>query len=384
MATITKRWNEPKKNQPGCWKWTAQVRMGGQHSTKTFADKIEARKWADKVEENIRSGKSVGAGLHTLEDLIDFFTKTELKPPRYKDTAHKKIKAHWAWWVAQFGENTLLANITKERIGDAVSGLKLGTNSLSRKKLEGATVNKYLDSLSVLLEVAAMKLYWIDENPIRKVPKEEVGESRKRWLTEAEQKTLLTTALQKSTRGAGPRLWLWIKTALSTGARAAEIAQLTWSDIDFANNQITIRGTTNEIGFEGEVDPDEAEYDAVAGGTKTKLTRVVLLHPEVKAALEKLKKGDVVPVDIFGSFPKKPYLAAIRNSGLRHGKGGRSGRIVFHTLRHTCATMLAKSGAEAYDLQQYMGWKTQSMADRYVHKTGHLSPRLRDIVNVLL
>jgi len=41
-------------------------------------------------------------------------------------------------------------------------------------------------------------------------------------------------------------------------------------------------------------------------------------------------------------------------------------RIVFHSIRHTVATQLAKS-LNLKDLMEVLGWRTVTMAMRYVH-----------------
>ena len=66
------------------------------------------------------------------------------------------------------------------------------------------------------------------------------------------------------------------------------------------------------------------------------------------------------------NFYKRVYLTALEKAGIKD--------IVWHTLRHTCASRLVMAGVDIRTVQEIMGHKTLAMTMRYSHLSGdHLT-----------
>ena len=72
------------------------------------------------------------------------------------------------------------------------------------------------------------------------------------------------------------------------------------------------------------------------------------------------------------NFYKRIYLPALAKAGIEG--------VVWHTLRHTCASRLVMAGVDIRTVQEIMGHKTLAMTMRYSHLSGeHLSQAVNRI-----
>lgn len=134
-----------------------------------------------------------------------------------------------------------------------------------------------------------------------------------------------------------------------TGCRFGEAAGLKWKDVDFSVGDATFENTKN--------------------GT----SRTIPLPDSLLDFLNELRSQSPIAGHVFlngvGSpytQPPQPFRDTVADLGLNEGRGKRD-RVVFHTLRHTAATRLAKAGTSLPDLQALGGWKSPVMALRYAH-----------------
>lgn len=82
-------------------------------------------------------------------------------------------------------------------------------------------------------------------------------------------------------------------------------------------------------------------------------------------------------------FPDKngKVMAGVSNSfkdtvnelGFNDGITDRRQKLVFHSLRHTCASWLVMSGVDLYVVKEILGHASIAMTERYSHlRPGHL------------
>ena len=137
------------------------------------------------------------------------------------------------------------------------------------------------------------------------------------------------------------RLHPLIVIALNTGMRQAEIAGLTWPQIDWERNLIYVINT------------------------KDAHDRTIPMNAVVKDLLLRLwRNREADNPRIFTVSAKKVSLSFARLTE-------RSGIVDFHfhDLRHTFATRLAEAGTDAFTLAALLGHRTLSMTARYTHPT---------------
>lgn len=119
-----------------------------------------------------------------------------------------------------------------------------------------------------------------------------------------------------------------------SGARIGEARHVTWADVNFARNEIQIKG-----------DPET--------GTKNSEVRSVPMIPELQEMLQKMrKKRSREPMD-------KPVMRVgeCQNSMNRAAKIARMDRITHHDLRHLFATICIESGVDIPTVSRWLGHK---------------------------
>jgi integrase len=137
------------------------------------------------------------------------------------------------------------------------------------------------------------------------------------------------------------RLYAVVLLALTTGARRGELEALKWGDVDLQQRVAHVGRSKN-------------------GDAKT--------LPLTEAVVEQLEPFQGPPAAFVFASDRKPSKAyafeqrwqeALREAKLRG--------VVFHTLRHTCASYLAQSGASLVEIADLLGHRDLKMTRRYSH-----------------
>ena len=230
------------------------------------------------------------------------------------------------------GEGTKIKDITpgkmegyqKQRLADP-SPVHPGKN------ITPCEVNKEVTALKVIFN-RAIKHDKLKHNPIAHVKRLPENNIRQRVLTSDEFAALLNAC--------EPHLKPIIQIAYHMGMRRDEIVRLTWSEVDLRKGFIRL--------------PAER--------TKTDNSRIIPLHPDVRATLEKLPRGLHTnraflrygqPFDeIKHSFQSACEKAKIEN-------------FTFHDLRHCALNNLRKAGNDYFKIMAMSGHKTISVFKRY-------------------
>jgi integrase len=190
------------------------------------------------------------------------------------------------------------------------------------------------------------------------VPKE--IEHEPKILNENEVKKLIQSSK-------GSDFYLPVLLAVGLGLRRGEVLGLSWSDIDFNRNTITIKQAVS-IDYDGKI---------FLKPPKTKTSRRTLAaHPEQIRALKDYKKNHkskVIPLyqgkDLIFCTEQgtplcprrfsKEFSCFIAETGLDI--------ITFHELRHTFATILAKHNRATEDISSLLGHTSVAMTKKYMH-----------------
>ena len=231
--------------------------------------------------------------------------------------------------------------------------------------LSGNTVKHYHANIRKALQYA-MKTDIIPSNPADKVDLPKIEEYNPNFYTSDEVKTLLNEVI-------GTKLEIPVMIDCFYGFRRSEVIGLKWSAIDFENKTITINHTITQSN--GKL--------IIRDKTKTKSSKRTLpLEPIVESFLLELKEKqeknkelcgnsynqewlEYICVDVCGNLIRPDYVT---ETFLKLLKKKNLKQIRFHDLRHTCASILLKNGANMKEIQAWLGHSTyNTTADIYAH-----------------
>lgn len=340
MATI-------RKLTTGTWQAIIR-RKGHPPKSQTFPTRKDAAEWARRIEGDIAHGRSHGpAHAHRLNELITEYTAGPLQRQRAKKDRARLIGV----WRDALGD-CLLAEITPDRIAAVLRAYaerpieqrirRAGKVTTERRKRSSQSVRHLHTTLSALLEFGRLDLHWLADNPARSTRRAAAAPARIRWLTD-EQRAALLQACRESQN---PDLYLVVLLALTSGARQAEILNLRWSQIDWAQRC--------------------AWLDAEA--TKTAEPRAM---PLTAAVIEELRKRPrPLRIDhVFASPTKRGQPRNCRQAWAVARKRAGLADFRFHDLRHSAATELLRAGVDSRVVAAVLGHKTMAMMKRYAHVT---------------
>ena len=229
----------------------------------------------------------------------------------------------------------------------------------------GNTVKHYHANIRKALQYA-MKTDIILSNPADKVDLPKIEEYKPKFYTSDEVKTLLNEVI-------GTKLEIPVMIDCFYGFRRSEVIGLKWSAVDFENDTITIDHTITQSN--GKL--------IIRDKTKTKSSKRTLpLEPIVKSFLIELKEKQKNNRELCGDSYNKDYLEyiCVDNCGniirpdyvtetfLKLLKRKNLKIIRFHDLRHTCASILLKNGANMKEIQAWIGHSNyNTTANLYAH-----------------
>ncbi len=246
-------------------KYQAPVR-GKDHPDqwRTFRRLTDAKRWAQRVEENIERGEFIADGLARrtlLSEVVLLVTNRapltdELgepilaaegqqviggnpgfldAPPRDQEKAIAKLD----WWVRTLGDPTLDRLLDGRLIREGLMMLRAGA-SPSGKAVSPTTANRYRAGIRGALSYA-VEHRMIPHNPAKGM-KGSREPQRKRRLDDTERKRLL----EASDRASDRRLYPLLLLALASGGRRGELLGLRWSDLDFERSRVQFLDTKNK------------------------------------------------------------------------------------------------------------------------------------------
>ena len=259
-----------------------------------------------------------------------------------------------AWWKEQLG--TLpLQELSDDHVHAALdrlrrktasyfAGLDVAGRAIQKSKgrpISGATINRYAASLAAVITWTikrriAPKGY---AHPCRSVERNAESSGCTRFLSDDERVRLLDAC--RASRW--PRLYALVLLALTTGARKSEVLGLRWMDIDLVR------------------------AEARCGRTKNGDPKVLPLVPAVIDELRRFAAsgGSLV----FESTRARSRAYSFEPLFQQALQAAKIKQFRFHDLRHSCASMLAQSGATLLEIGDVLGHRQLAMTRRYSHLT---------------
>jgi integrase len=266
-----------------------------------------------------------------------------------RDTSRMQ-RVHW-WQERLVG--VALQDLSDDHVHAALEDLKQGRSRyyagrdadgkpihLAKDKPRSpATINRYAATLGAIVtwsikrRIAPKGMV----HPCRSIEREPEHKGKTRFLSDDERARLLTACRL----ACWPRLYLLVLMALTTGARKGDLTGLRWCDIDFERAEASVANTKNG--------------DA----------RILPLVDAVRAELQRFKGAPSTLV--FGSTRDTSRPFAFEAQFVGALAAARIKGVTFHTLRHSCASMLAANGATLLEIAEILGHRQLQMTKRYCH-----------------
>ena len=301
------------------------IRKSGMKAiTKTFPTKKEAIQFSQKIEGSIQEQIAFTSldNKLTFKELAGDYIVKECTIKRPQEQASKL-----EFWIKYIGIKQV-SNISSSDIYNTLDCLP--------KHLSNATYNRYKAAASVVFNYACRQ-YNLTTNPVGLIPSKPEDNHRVRYLSVLERKRLLAACKEV----AWPKLYLLVLIAITTGARRGELLGLRWNDIDFERQTAYVQTSKN-----GQ-------------------PRVLPLTNEVLAELNKFKSQEASLIFNSELKPDRPmcftkqWKKALVQAEIKDFR--------YHDLRHSCASLLAQSGASLLEIAEVLGHKQIQVTKRYSH-----------------
>ena len=204
------------------------------------------------------------------------------------------------------------------------------------KEIKSATINKELTAIKHVFN-KANEWDYVKENPLAKVKKLKVSQSKIRFLSIEEIDRLLNNC--------SDHIRPIILTAIHTGLRRSELFRLEWSDVDFERECIVVTAKGEEH-------------------TKNYLNRELPMTDQLIECLKGIQvKGNWVfskdDGSRFSGWVRKSIETARKKAGIQ--------RFTLQSLRHTFASHLVMEGVDLPTVQKLMGHSKITTTMIYAH-----------------
>lgn len=217
------------------------------------------------------------------------------------------------------------------------------------RAVSGATVNRDLNLGSALFRWA-INMGHVTENPFRRVERfSERGRAREVYLTVAESRALVLSA--------SAFLRPLLVAALSTGLRRGGLLALRWRAVDFDRRELHIEAETDKTGHGRSIGMTPwlvKELCALKGASG-------VLALDGSDPVFRCADGSPLTIKVL----RLAFASAVRRCEAIPLE--KRGRVTFHTLRHTAASLLLGAGASLVEIGKILGHSTPAVTMRYAH-----------------
>ena len=330
------------EHPPGSGIWWVDMRHEGRRIRRKVGSKSSAKMVYERLKTESREGRLVPKVQKRVYPTLREIVQSRLECFTGRDIKNEVRLA--GWWERLWGDRRI-NEITTEDFRKLVASLR------EKGEWSDKTINNCLAHLKAAFN-QAVQSGKIDKNPMDGLKLLPVPRGRLRFLTEAEEARLKEIML--------PAHFRLVRFAILTGLRREEQFSLRWEHIDIQNRVLTI--PRSKHGDTRHVPLSEEALDLL----KTIRTETRVTSPWCFPSL-----NPMTPIDP-QNFYKRVYLPALAKAGVKD--------VVWHTLRHTCASRLVMAGVDIRTVQEIMGHKTLAMTMRYSHLSGeHLSQAVNRI-----
>lgn len=295
---------------------------------------------------------------------------------RYIAHGHNMTKRHTDnmlslvrnYWQPYFGDEITVQDLDRTTLDDFFFYLN------TEKGLKGGTVNKAINCGSRALRYL-FENKKIDSNPMAGIERFNPEEAERGIPTESEVRQLLNTDWTNEA------YFLAFKLGAFCGLRAGEISGLRVCDLDLDADLIHVRHSWNDTdGLKCPKNSDVRDLP-IDHRTLMQLTSLAKENPDY---------SDLSYVFFSPVKPEQPYWPSYYVDGLYEAlekigiseEQRKERKIVFHSLRHFCATVLSQK-TDLKTVQAVMGHRTEAMSKHYSdHETQEKLQNMRNIMQV--
>lgn len=292
----------------------------------------------------------------TLFDFWDFDKSVFIQ--RHRAHGHSMSKKHTIQmqafvrnnWLPYFGEDKCIEDLTKIELDDFFFYLH------SEKGFSSETVNKNINC-------ANRCFGWlfnngkIPENPLKGIERYKVDALERGIPTESEVKKLLALNWEN------PAGFLAFKLGAFCGLRAGEISGLRVCDIDVSADIIHVRHSYSEVdGLKSTKNKDTRDLP-VDHLTAVQLANLARTNPEYDDSSYVFYQPKNPKEAYYPGYYGDVFYLALEKIGISEAER-KDRNIVFHSLRHFCATILAQR-TDIKTVQSILGHRTEKMSEHY-------------------
>lgn len=283
-----------------------------------------------------------------FKDLCKQYYFTVYAPNKLKPiTAYTYEKQVECKFMDYFG-NKKISDITTAVLSEFFCNMKKSDG----KPVAPSTAKKAFTIMQSIIHYSVSQGY-IKENPCIGVilPQKDVCEDNKRkFLTDEELPRFLALFEGYSDFNT------MIKVLLYTGMRSGELLGLSWSDIDFTNNQIHINHTLSDVGGKKILTTPKTKGSKRIihmSTTVCELLKERRIHQfELQCSLESFAHPEMVFTSGLGNYKDRSCL---NTSFRRHLKKTEFSFMTIHKLRHSNATLLLNAGVDIKVVSEHLG-----------------------------
>jgi len=329
MATVYRRTDQDSP-KPYVASWRDST---GRQRKRSFADEDEARAYLKELRLGRRDPDVERETIGDYFERVYLPDKIDLKP-----TSHASLVSLWTNRVAPVWAGVRLCDVTHPQVARWVTGMKA---EAARGELSTSRLRQSYHTLSAIFEMAVRDGAMVN-NPAKGVRLPKLGRTTRTAITEAE---LIALGEAAGKIDVQHRVHVWVLGY--AGLRWGESVALTVGDFDRRRGQLTVAKSVSD-----------ADGRLVLGSTKTAQRRIVPLAPWLAEELAALVAGRERTALIFPGATGRWQ----RNQGARkrwwnraRDAAGLPEEVTPHVMRHTCASILAASGADIVSVGALLG-----------------------------
>ena len=314
------------RNRNGVWQ-ARVIRKSFPATSKSFANRQDAERWARQVEAQMDLGRFVSQRQEEQTTLGELIIRYMSEVTPLMKSAEADLIRLTALKRNPLCKLSMIA-LTPTRVAEF--------RDQRLKIVSSGTVIRELAYISSIINHARREWGINIDNPVRLVRKPPTPQARNRTVNKAELLRILDALTPRPTRRVSPWMKPLVELAVETAMRRGELLGLRWEHLDLGNRVAHLPITKNGDG------------------------RYVPLSSRAITILQKL------PQSLSGNvFPIKPQTVAAA-----FGKATKRAGLInvrFHDLRHTAVTTLATKLPNLIELSAVTGHRSLTMLKRYYH-----------------